>query len=340
MSAHIQRDYWPTARWCESSPEEQGMDPTRLFGLDTYIKETRPYLNTLLIVRHGHIVFERYYKDYNLSSYQLLHSVTKSVVSTLIGIALKEGYLKNLDQKWEELLSEYFTPKTDPQKRHITIRHLLKMTSGLNPDFLAYPGRFGDTSEDWARYAIEMPILAHPDQLFMYSSLGSHLLSVMLTKATGMNTLDFAKRYLFTPLGIDTDEQAGFSWKTDPLGYPIGGTWLHLKARDAAKFGYLYANNGMWDGKQIISAEYVHDSTREHTRGGHPEGTGYGYHWWVTEVAGHHSFYAAGYGGQYIHVFPDLDTIIVLFAPDEPAVGVYHRQFIPTLFVIPAIKDA
>ena len=126
-----------------------------------------------------------------------------------------------------------------------------------------------------------------------------------------MNTLDFAKRYLFTPLGIDTDEQAGFSWKTDPLGYPIGGTWLHLKARDAAKFGYLYANNGMWDG-QIISAEYVHDSTREHTRGGHPEGTGYGYHWWVTEVAGHHSFYAAGYGGQYIHVFPDLDTVMVL----------------------------
>jgi CubicO group peptidase (beta-lactamase class C family) len=158
MSAHIQRDYWPTARWCESSPQEQGMDPTRLLGLDTYIKETRPYLNTLLIVRHGHIVFERYYKDYNLSSYQLLHSATKSVVSALIGIALKEGYLKNLDQKWEELLSEYFTPKTDPQKRHITIRHLLKMTSGLIPisshirDVSEIPQKIGHVMPSRCRY--------------------------------------------------------------------------------------------------------------------------------------------------------------------------------------------
>jgi CubicO group peptidase (beta-lactamase class C family) len=113
MSLHIWREYWPTAGWRESSPEEQGMDPIVLSGLDTYITETRPYLNTLLIVRHGHIVFERYYKDYNQSSYQLLNSATKSVVSALIGIALKEGYLKNLDQKWEELLPEYFTAETD-----------------------------------------------------------------------------------------------------------------------------------------------------------------------------------------------------------------------------------
>ncbi|HLI08144.1 MAG TPA: serine hydrolase [Ktedonobacteraceae bacterium] len=339
MSTHIQRDYWPTMGWRESSPEEQGMDPKVLSGLDTYIAETRPYLNTLLIVRHGHIVFERYYKDYNLSSYQVLNSATKSIVSALIGIALQEGYLKSLDQRWEELLPEYFTAKSDRRKKEITIRHLLKMTSGLNPDFLAYPGRFGDASEDWVRYAIEKPVRVGPDQLFMYSSLGSHLLSVMLSRVTEMSTVDFARHYLFAPLGIDTDEQAGFLWKADPLGYAIGGVGLQLKARDAAKFGYLYVNNGTWDGRQIIPAAYVHESTREHNRGGHPEATGYGYHWWVTEVAGHHSFYAAGYGGQYIHVFPDLDTVIVMFAPDEPALGVYHRQFIPTLFVIPAIKE-
>lgn len=215
MSTQIQREYWPTANWRESAPEEQGMDQKVLSGLDAYITETRPYLNTLLIIRHGHIVFERYYKDYNQSSYQLLHSATKSIVSALIGIALKEGYLKSLDQKWKELLPEYFTAETDVRKKDITIRHLLKMTSGLNPDFLAYPGHSGDTSEDWVRYAIEKPVPVGPDQLFMYSSLGSHLLSVMLSRATGMSTVNFARRYLFAPLGIETDEQAGFLWQAD-----------------------------------------------------------------------------------------------------------------------------
>jgi CubicO group peptidase (beta-lactamase class C family) len=313
MIEHTRREYWPTKGWRESSPEDQGMDSALLSDLDTYVKETRPYLNTLLIVRHGHIVFERYYKDYNQSSYQLLNSATKSVVSALVGIALQEGYLKSLDQTWKELLPEYFLSETSLQKQHITIRHLLKMTSGLHPDFLAYPGRFGDTSEDWVRYAAEKPILAQPEQLFLYCSIGSHLLSVILTRVTGMSTVEFARRYLFTPLGIDTDEQAGFFWKTDPQGYMIGGTWLHLKARDAAKFGYLYASHGRWGDVQIIPSEYIQESTREHTKGGHPEGTGYGYHWWVEEVAGHHSFYAAGYGGQYIHVFPDLDLVIVMF---------------------------
>jgi|SRR5581483_7355797 len=335
----IARDYWPTTDWRESTPEEQGMDPTILTGLDTYIAQTRPYLNTLLIIRHGYIVFERYYKEYHQQSYQLLNSMTKSFISALIGIALREGYIRNLDQRWEEFTPEYFTDETDARKRQITLRQLLKMTSGLNPDFLAYPARHADKDADWVRFAIEKAILPRPDQLFMYSSLGSHLLSVILTKATGLSTLEFARRYLFAPLGIAWDEQADFSWHTDPHGYYVGGAGLWLRARDAAKLGHLYANNGQWDGVQIIPAEYVQESTQEHSRGGSPEGTGYGYHWWVVEQEGYRSFYAAGFGGQYIHVFPDLDTVIVMLAPDEPAPGVYHRQFIPSIFVIPAIKD-
>ena len=337
---NIQRDYWPTEDWRESSLEDQAMDPGFVPKLDAYIRETRPYLNTLLIIRHGYLVFERYYKEYTRQSYQLLNSATKSIISTLIGIALKEGYLHSLDQRWEEFLPEYFTTGVDAGKRLITLRHLLKMTSGLNPDFLAYPGARGDKSEDWVRFAIEKPILASPDQFYMYSSLGSHLLSVILTEATGMSTLEFARRYLFTPLGIASDEQAGFSWGTNPQGYYVGGSRLELRARDAAKFGYLYANSGNWDGVQIVPIEYVRESTREQTRGGHPEGTGYGYHWWVVEQDGYASFYAAGFGGQYIHVFPELDLVIVMFAPDEPAPGVYHRQLIPSVFVLPAIRDA
>lgn len=341
MTTSMQRDYWPTPEWRISTPEQQGMNSQLVSGLDHFLEniQKRPALNTVIVVRHGYIVYERYFKEYNQQSYQQFHSMTKSVISTLVGVALQQGFIKSLDQHWEEFVPEYFSAITDPKKRQITLRHLLKMTSGLQPDPLAYPGRFGDTSQDWIRFAVEQSTLASPDQMFMYCSLGSHMLSVILTKATGMSTLEFARKYLFAPLGIESNESEGFAWKTDPQEYHIGGAYVQLKARDAAKIGYLYLNNGQWDGIQIIPADYVAEATREQTRGGSPETTGYGYHWWVTQEQGYHNFFAAGFGGQYIQVFPELDTEIVIFAPDAFAVGEYHRKFISLLYVIPAIQE-
>jgi len=341
MANSQHRDYWPTTEWRTSTPEQQKMDSMILSGLATYLLDIqkRPSLNTVLLVRRGYIVYERYFKEYNQHSYQQFHSMTKSVISTLVGVALQQGFIKSLDQHWEEFVPEYFTAKTDAKKKQITLRHLLKMTSGLQPDYLAYPERLGDTSQDWVRFAVEQPNLASPDQMFMYCSIGSHMLSVILTRATGMSTLEFARKYLFAPLGIESNENDGFSWKTDPQGYYIGGAEIQLKARDAAKLGYLYLNNGQWDGKQLLSSDYVDEATQEQTRGGSPETTGYGYHWWVAREQGYHSFFAAGFGGQYIQVFPELDTEIVIFAPDAFAVGEYHRKFISLLYVLPAIQD-
>lgn len=341
MTTSLQRYYWPTNGWRTSTPEQQGMDSHVLSGLDHFLQDVqkRPALNTVLVVRHGYIVYERYFKEYHQQSYQQFHSMTKSVISTLIGIALQQGYLTSLDQHWEEFVPEYFTATSDPKKKQITLRHLLKMTSGLQPDPLAYPGRHGDTSQDWIHFAVEQANLASPEQMFMYCSLGSHMLSVILTRATGMSTLEFARKYLFAPLGIESNESDGFFWKTDPQGYYIGGAEIQLKARDAAKLGYLYLNNGQWDGTQLIPADYIHEATQEQTRGGSPETTGYGYHWWVTREQGYHSFFAAGFGGQYIQVFPELDTEIVIFAPDAFAVGEYHRKFIALLYILPAIQE-
>lgn len=340
----MQRDYWPTEDWRESTLQEQGMDADILSGISAYIDATPPDLNTLLIIRHGVIVFEQYffkpyYQEFDRKSYQLFHSMTKSVISLLIGIALQQSYIQSLDQHWQEFTPEYFVHTTDLRKRQITIRHLLKMTSGLNPDYLGYPGYERFKSDDWVRFALKHPIRAHPDEFFLYSSLGSHLLSVILTEATGMSTLEFARRFLFAPLGIASNEERGFLWETDPRGYYLGGTGLRLRARDAAKLGYLVLNNGLWDGQQLLPADYVQAATHEQSKGGYPEASGYGYLWWTEQQEGYHSFYAAGFGGQYIQVFPELDTIIVMFAPDEPATGVYHRLFIPSLFVIPAIQD-
>ncbi len=333
-------EYWPTEAWRTASPDEQGIDPAFIKPLETYVQNSRPHLNSLLIIRHGSIIFERYAQDYNQQSYQILNSMTKSFVSALVGIALQQGYLKSLDQRWLEFFPDYFAGNIDSRKEKITLRHLLKMTSGLNADALAYPGRRGDNSQDWMRFAIETPILLEPDQCFMYSSLGSHLLSMILSKVSGMSTVEFARRFLFAPLGIASDASAGFLWETDPQGFNIGGAGLYLTARDSAKLGYLYIKHGQWDNTQLLPRSYIETSTQTQSSGGHPEATPYGYHWWLEELGGHHAFYAAGFGGQYIQVFPQLDLILVYLAPDQPALGLYHRQLIPLAFVLPAIKDA
>jgi CubicO group peptidase (beta-lactamase class C family) len=338
MITHNMPDYWPTNGWHTSSPEKQAMNSAFIQPLETYIQNTRPHLNTLLIIRHGHIVFEYYAPEYNQHSYQMLHSMTKSFISALVGIALQRGYLKSLDQRWSEFFPDYFTSDTNPRNANITIRHLLKMTSGLNPDALAYPGRRGDNSQDWMRFALETPTLLEPNTLFMYSSLGSHLLSMILSKTSNMSTLEFARHFLFAPLGITSDSTQGFAWETDPQGYHIGGAGLSLTACDSAKLGYLFLHNGQWEGSQLISSPYIEEATQVQSSGGHPEATPYGYHWWIEDLNGQHSFYAAGFGGQYIQVFPQMDLVLVYLAPDHPALGLYHRQLIPLAFVLPAIQ--
>jgi CubicO group peptidase (beta-lactamase class C family) len=337
---HFQRDYWPTQAWRLSPPQEQGLNPEFVPRLEAYLATlARPALDALLIVRHGYLVYERFAGNYTAESYMQLHSVTKSVISTLVGLALRDGLLRDLDQRWEELLPAYFDAATEPRKRQITLRHLLKMTSGLNPDYLAYPGRRGDTSEDWARFAVETPAILDPDQLFLYCSLGSHLLSKILTTVAGMSTLEYARHALFAPLGIASDEERGFAWETDPRGYFVGGAGLWLRAHDAAKLGLLYASGGQWEGRQLLPADYLREATREQSPGGHPEATAYGYHWWVGELGGQRYHYAAGFGGQYIQVFPELDLLIVILAPDAPSPGVYNRDLIPQAFVLPAIQE-
>ncbi|GCE07479.1 serine hydrolase domain-containing protein [Dictyobacter aurantiacus] len=329
------RDYWPTEDWRTSTPQEQGMDAGWQPQLMAYIGQTRPYLNAVLVIRHGYLVFEYYKENYSRESYQILNSATKSFTATLIGLALRDGFLTELDQCLEEFLPDAFRHlEVHPYKRQITMRQLLKMTSGLYPDALLQY----DDAEDWVRFALESPTLCPPDQLFLYSSISSHLLSVILSHATGMSTLAYARKVLFEPLGIRTDERAGFIWGQDPQGYYRGAGGLHLRARDVAKLGYLYLNEGLWEDTRLLPSTYVQEATRKQTSGGSPEAAGYGYQWWIAELAGQRYFFASGFGGQYLQVFPDLDLILVLHAPDEPFTGAYHRQFIPLAFLLPAMN--
>jgi CubicO group peptidase (beta-lactamase class C family) len=335
-AAPVERDYWPTAGWRTAAPAEQGMDPAVLDDLDTQVPESYPQVRSVLVVRHGYLVYERYWQGVAAGDGQSSFSVTKSFLSALIGIALGDGKLKGLDQTVEELLAPHLPPDADPRLRQVTVEQLLTMTSGLAGDDSSlggddriWTGMF--QSRDWVRHILGRQPETTPGESFAYSGANSHLLSAIVADTTGQSTLAYARAKLFGPLGIGTDnaleqvlrrwpptqaqvaayERAPMAWPKDPQGYHLGDSLLRLPARDLAKLGYLYLNGGRWDGAQVVPAEYVAASTRPQSDPTMGPGD-YGYHWWVTNETGHDSFRAMGYGGQLIQVIPDLDLVAVI----------------------------
>ena len=304
------REYWPTTEWKTSTPELQGLDPARLRVADAFVRERLPDAFSLLVVKNGYLVFEKYYSFGSSYKIAVVHSVTKSVTSALIGIALEKGHLQSVDQKLIEFFPEYVSEDSDPRRKQITIRHLLTMSAGFRWDDRGPSMANWYTGLDWIEGAIQLPQDHSPGEVFTYNSSNSHILSAILTKATQTSTLDFARANLFEPLGI-----ASAYWRKDPQGYFIGGFGLGLSARDLAKIGFLYLNNGYWDGRSVVPEEWVQASTRlQISAFGHPlyGRFGYGYQWWVKEVDGCRSFRAWGRRGQYIVVVPELDLVIAV----------------------------
>jgi CubicO group peptidase (beta-lactamase class C family) len=333
-----QRDYWPTAGWRTAAPVDEGMDPAVLDDLDTQVPERYPQVRSLLVVRHGYLVYERYWHGFDAADGHEIHSVTKSITSALVGIALGEHKLKSLHQSVGELLAPHLPKGADPRLRTVTIRQLLTMTGGLPGDD---PTTGGDErlstrlfrSRDWLGHILGRPLATTPGTTFAYSNASSHLLAAIVADTTGQSTLAVARAKLFGPLGINTDnafqpraerqtatpaqqrayQQAAVAWPRDPQGYHFGFGEAKLPARDLAKVGYLYLNDGRWDTTQVVPADYVGASTQPHTdlpwlgAGG-----GYGYQWWTRHVGPHASFVAAGSGGQRILVIPDLDLVVVI----------------------------
>jgi CubicO group peptidase (beta-lactamase class C family) len=335
-AAPTQRDYWPTAGWRNVAPDQQGMDPAVLDDLDTMVPDLYPQVRSVLVVRRGYLVYERYWQGVDADDGHNSFSATKSFVSALVGIALRDRHLQSPDQTVEELLADHLPANADPRLRRVTVKQLLTMTSGLAGDDSSLGGddRISDRmaqSRDWVRHILSRRLETTPGAEFDYSSASSHLLSAIVADATGQATLAFARAQLFGPLGIVTDdahepvvrhwpptqaeleayEQAPVAWPRDPQGYHYGGAFLKLSARDLAKLGYLYLNGGRWDTTQVVPADYVRASTQPQSDP--PVGPGdYGYQWWVTNETGHDSFRAMGFGGQLIQVIPHLDLVVVI----------------------------
>jgi CubicO group peptidase (beta-lactamase class C family) len=290
-------------REAEPNPGARAVDSEMLAKLPTRLKEQYAKIRSLLLVHGGCIQFEYYKTGLDAESRSPVHSVTKSVLSILVGVAVDRGYLR-LDQKLSELLPEASNPAIDPRIRDITVRNLLTMTSGFDPAVtkIGVP-----TSEMW-QWMLNREMSDMPGTRFNYDSDDVNLLSVVLTRAIRRSSLAFANETLFGPLGI-----TNFNWLADSDGYLIASDNLSLTARDMAKIGLLYLQQGRWGDQQIVSSDYVADSTAKHNDGGPPTHAAYGYLWWVRPTAaGLDAFFAAGHGSQLIYVVPKLDLVVAM----------------------------
>ncbi len=330
-TAGSRRDYWPTSGWRTARPEDHGIDPGKLAEADTEIFTNLPDVYSLLVIRHGYLVFERYYAGSDAAVNFGLRSATKSFASAMIGIALRDGALESVDQTVAYLLPEFFTQVDDARKKDITVRHLLQMTSGFAWDEAnAYlpltPG------EPIGQTIVDLPLDAAPGEKFNYSSIASQLLSIVFTKVTGKTMWDVAARELFAPIGIPNTH-----WPADSDGNSQAYSGLVMPARELAKFGFLYLNGGAWDGKQIIPADYARASVSRAGAVPVPDGGLYGYLWWLVKDRGHEAFMAAGYGGQYVYVAPDLDLLVVMTGNPQVAQDAQQAsRYIIRDFIVPA----
>jgi CubicO group peptidase (beta-lactamase class C family) len=277
-----------------------------------------------------------------------------------VGIALKEDRIENLDQRLPEFFPEHFGPGTDPRKRQITLENLLTMTNGFRLNSFYNNKGFEQimSSDDVVEASIGQPMAKEPGEEFNYNDGDAHLLSAILTKTTGQSALAYAHENLFGPLGIDSDpdasiravpanfrhfEQAGFVWADDGQGNSVGASGLKLTARDMAKIGYLYLQDGRWEGQQIVPKGYVRASTRKQVETGYSPGAvpaGYGYLWWTRKVEGYRAFYASGYGGQFIYVIPKLNLVAVIVseAPEEGEISPDSPDGLLDYDVVPAVE--
>jgi CubicO group peptidase (beta-lactamase class C family) len=304
-------DFWPTRGWRTSTPEAQGMDGAKLDAALEAATQRNLILHGLVVIRHGYIVKEKYFSPFNESASHLLYSCTKSFVSALMGIAIDKGYVADTARPVLGFFPGRTFAATGARKRALTVENLLTMSSGLGwkEDDDTYGRMYAMPDGDWVSFVLGLPMVAEPGKRFNYISGGTHVLAAVIQQSSGKNLYDFARESLFGPLGISDPR-----WERDPKGLPIGGWGLQLSPRDMAKLGYLYLHGGLWEGKQVVPAAWVRESTRPHIKV--DSSWQYGYQWWVDPET---LFFAAiGRFGQSIFVAPSLDLVVVFTAHIEP----------------------
>jgi CubicO group peptidase (beta-lactamase class C family) len=310
-------DYTPLVRddWAVSTPAEQGLDPNLVAEL-YYNAAQLESLYGLLVIKDGYLVAEKYFHGKSVDQLSSRASVTKSITSALVGIALEQGCLSSVDQKMVDFFPELADQIRDPRKKQITIRQMLQMRAG-------YP--WEESSQQLfdlmysgfrSRNLVDVPLVRDPGTGFDYSNLTSHLLGIIVARACDTDLKSYAQEHLFSPLG----GQVGY-WLQGWEGYYIGFADLEITARDMAKFGQLYLDDGQFEGNQIVPAEWVHDSLQIYSEdawyyrvGKNWRDSGYGYQWWSIRAGDHRYNLAWGHGGQQIALLDEMDLVVVATA--------------------------
>jgi len=307
--------YYPTKAWRESTPEQQGLDSQVLAGMVDSIARKHLNVHSVTVIRHGYVVLDAYFYPYGPAATHDVASVTKSITAALLGIAVDKGLVRT-DRTMLSFFPKEGPADPGPQKQKITIANLLSMQSGMDCGFA--PGeqeleQMRRTNE-WLRYALAMPMKYEPGTKFGYCSPGYHILSSIVSAASHQPLLDFAKKNLFEPLGIED-----VTWPPDEQGRTHGWGDSHFYPRDFAKIGYLYLHGGVWEGKQVVSKEWIQKSITKQTDPGRGEGGGYGFGWWLANVGGLDEFGGNGRGGQKVAVWPEKDMMLIVTGGGYPA---------------------
>ena len=349
LRAHAQAsdDYFPTADWRTSSPQDQQLNKKVLKRLLKRIRNnTIGGIDSLLIARNGYLVTEEYFHGWGPDDLHTLQSDSKSVTSLLVGIAVQQGKISGIDQTVLSFFPEY--PKirnVDERKSAITLRDLLTMRTGLDWGEDPYEGsplfQLNNCRCDWLKFVLDWPMRETPGTRFEYNSGGVILLAGVIRNSTSIPTDAFAQRYLFDPLGIT--QVRWYYGEPDNLPHTGGG--LNLRPRDMAKIGYLMLRNGRWENQQIVSADWVRESTSHAVKNPRTfagRRVDYGYLWWLLslngEAGGHDRnadiYAAAGAQGQWIFVIPKYDMVVVSTGNTpyfDQAVGFLYSDILPAV---------
>jgi hypothetical protein len=366
---------WPTKGWATATPANVGLDGKVLDGLDKDLGAGKfSFVDSFTVFRCGKKVYERAYAHdyakiyakqakekgplnarltgrynyfdpdwhpyYHGTDMHSMQSVSKTVTSVIIGVAMTRGDFK---AGVETPVLKYFdvakVKNVDDRKRRMTLRDALTMTAGLEwIEDVPYDDPRSDSSlmeatDDWVQYVIDKPMAAEPGKVFNYSSGVTELLAYISKKETGEDIDDYGEKYLFAPLGIK------HHWKRTYMEVIDTEGGLYLNGSDLAKIGYLYLQDGIWDGKQIVSKEWVKESVTPSIKA--ETGLKYGYKWWLyqRENSKEYVWMALGFGGQRLMVFPEEGMIVVLTGWDILGEGEYGKEIVARLLTAMKTKS-
>ncbi|WP_176723360.1 serine hydrolase domain-containing protein [Roseivirga misakiensis] len=298
-------------------------------------------LHSMLLIKNNELIFEKYFGEHSVDKQHDLRSVTKSITSLILGIAIEKEYVQSLDDPISRYLGEFDNPKNpDPRKNQITIRDFLTMSSGLECNDWDPKSKGQEDKmykkKDWIQFMANLPMLHDPGEISTYCTGGTILIAEIIERTSGLSLPDFAQKHLFEPMGIEN-----LSWgHTNKKTVISSGQRLNMTSRDMAKLGQLILNKGTWMGKELIPAYWIEELATPKTK---ITGLNYSYLWWQLPFTKNGvlepSICATGNGGQYILTFPELDLVAIFTG------GAYNspKDKLPftvvNRIILPSIKD-